>query len=155
MAKDGGNPELKLAITPMIDVTFLLLIFFMLLPFRSLERKVQAQLPKDRGISSWSVFVRPKAKIEVLLARREGETITRIKLLDTLLGSGENGFRVLDDRIAAIHAKNDELPGFIHATAEVPHQDVIRCIDAFQKAGVDTLEFRGAPPHGSGRNGEY
>lgn len=42
------TPELPL--TPMIDCTFLLLIFFMLAArFRSEEGKLQAHLPKDRG----------------------------------------------------------------------------------------------------------
>ena len=36
------------ALTPLIDVTFLLLVFLMLLPMRSLERKVAAALPRDR-----------------------------------------------------------------------------------------------------------
>ena len=41
--------DVKLQITSMIDVTFLLLIFFMLLPFRTLERKVAAFLPVGVG----------------------------------------------------------------------------------------------------------
>ncbi|MEN8150118.1 MAG: biopolymer transporter ExbD [Planctomycetota bacterium] len=35
------------SMTPLIDVTFLLLIFLMLLPMRSLERQVAAFLPRD------------------------------------------------------------------------------------------------------------
>lgn len=39
-----------LSMTPMIDVTFLLLIFFMLAcKFRTVEGKLKAYLPKDRG----------------------------------------------------------------------------------------------------------
>jgi biopolymer transport protein ExbD len=43
--KGGSNPAIKLMMTPMVDLTFLLLVFFMLLPFRSLERQVGAYLP--------------------------------------------------------------------------------------------------------------
>jgi len=149
--KDGGNPELKLAITPMIDVTFLLLIFFMLLPFRTLERKVAAFLPTNKGLGEQIVPIEDPPKISVVLHRQKDESATRVKLLDTLIGSGETGFVVLDDRIAAIAARNREMPGYIDATGYVPHADVIRVIDAFQKAGVETVEFKGAPPQGRER----
>lgn len=148
MSRDGGNPELKLAITPMIDVVFLLLIFFMLLPFRSLERKLQAHLPKEKGIIRWNIKIPPRPKITVELLRKSGETETRIRLLDTLLGSGAEAFRTLDARIAAIHARNDELPGFLDAGNDVPHGDVIRCIDSFRNAGIEELEFKGTEPPG-------
>ncbi len=38
--------------TPMIDVTFLLIIFFLCIDFKTLEAKLPAYLPKDRGSSS-------------------------------------------------------------------------------------------------------
>ena len=42
--------ELELEMTPMIDVTFLLLLFFLLtLRFKTLEGKLAAYLPKDAG----------------------------------------------------------------------------------------------------------
>ena len=55
--KEHDSSEVKLQITPMIDVTFLLLIFFMLLPFRSLERKVAAFLPKNEGVAKIDIKV--------------------------------------------------------------------------------------------------
>jgi biopolymer transport protein ExbD len=89
-----------------------------------------------------------RATITVDLLRKKGERSTRVRLLDTFLGSGEKAFRRLDVRIAAIQARTDELPGFLDADGEVPHADVIRCIDSFRKAGVRYLEFKGAPPPG-------
>ena len=50
--------------TPMIDVTFLLLIFFMCtIKFKTLEGKLSAYLPKDVGVST--APAEPKEKIEV------------------------------------------------------------------------------------------
>ena len=46
MMKD--EPEVNL--TPMIDVVFLLLIFFMLQRFRVLENKLPSELPLDQGV---------------------------------------------------------------------------------------------------------
>ena len=45
--------EIKPDMTPMIDVTFLLLIFFIVtLKFKVLEGRLDAALPKDRGTST-------------------------------------------------------------------------------------------------------
>jgi biopolymer transport protein ExbD len=43
------NPELNM--TPMIDVSFLLIIFFVCLPMKTLEGKIAAFLPTDKGIN--------------------------------------------------------------------------------------------------------
>ena len=37
--------EIKLELTPMIDISFLILIFFMCLPFKTLDGKLAAFLP--------------------------------------------------------------------------------------------------------------
>lgn len=47
-----ANEECKMEMTPMIDVTFLLLIFFMCtIKFKTLEGKLAAFLPKDVGVN--------------------------------------------------------------------------------------------------------
>jgi biopolymer transport protein ExbD len=142
----AGQDELKLSITPLIDVTFLLLIFFMCaMRFKTLERKVQAWLPLDHGIVHTKPDWDQETKIKVLLKRGPGEASTRVKLLDRELGAGESAFAELDRRIASIHASNPDLKGEIDAFEEVPHGHVIRSIDSFMKAGVEEIEFRGAP----------
>jgi len=56
----------ELEMTPMIDVTFLLLIFFMCtLKFKTLEGKLAAYLPKDVGVNSSESD--PIEKVEILL----------------------------------------------------------------------------------------
>jgi biopolymer transport protein ExbD len=56
--------ECKLDMTPMIDVTFLLIIFFMCtLKFKTLEGKLSAFLPKDVGVNTTPA--EPKEKIEI------------------------------------------------------------------------------------------
>lgn len=150
---EGTAEDIKLQITPMIDVTFLLLIFFMLLPFRSLERKVAAFLPKDRGLAKTKIKLEEKPKITVELKRTKEERITRVKLLDSEIGTGVDGFNTLDARIRAIAGSNEELPGEINAWAWVPHRDVIRAIDSFMKGDVTDLTFVGAPAPGKPQSG--
>ena len=44
--------EVELELTPMIDIVFNLLIFFMLQKFQTTEGIIQAYLPKNRGMGS-------------------------------------------------------------------------------------------------------
>ena len=47
MTDSPGMQGIAPDMTPLIDMTFLLLVFLMLLPMRSLERQVRAYLPTD------------------------------------------------------------------------------------------------------------
>jgi biopolymer transport protein ExbD len=143
-AKETGETELKIQMTPLIDVTFLILIFLMILPFKTLERKVAAFLPKDRGQAPTDIRLTDPPKITVALRPSSDRGESRLKLLDSPLGSGEGAFLALDDGIAAIHARSPELGGEINADGEVPHADVVRTVDAFLKAGVTDIQFQGA-----------
>ena len=143
--------EVKLSITPLIDVTFLLLIFFMCaMKFKTLERKVAAFLPKDRGMAHIIVKDLDDATISVMLKRQQGETNTRVKLLDAEIGRDAAGFQVLDERLRGIRSSlgNEDIPGEINATAEVPHADVVRCVDSFMKAGINNIRFVGTKQPG-------
>jgi biopolymer transport protein ExbD len=144
-----GAEDVSLPIGPLIDVTFQLVIFFMCtMRFKTLERKIGAFLPTDHGVRLTLERPPPKPKILVDLRRGAGEDRTRVRLLGQEIGSGEEGFARLDTAIRGIRHSPDssEFPGFIAASPEVPHGDVIRCLDSFVAAGVETVEFEGTPP---------
>lgn len=62
--------EVKPDMTPMIDVTFLLLIFFIVtLKFKVLEGRLDAALPKDRGTSTTEA--EEVEKIDILMTVAE------------------------------------------------------------------------------------
>ena len=66
MLKQIAEEESKLEMTPMIDVTFLLLIFFMCtIKFKTLEGKLEAFLPKDVGVNASDAP--PKEKIDIVI----------------------------------------------------------------------------------------
>jgi biopolymer transport protein ExbD len=50
-ALDDAQEEVKADMTPMIDVVFLMIIFFVCIDFKVLESKLPAYLPKDKGSS--------------------------------------------------------------------------------------------------------
>lgn len=147
----NDQEEVKLSITPLIDVTFLLLIFFMCaMKFKTLERKVSAHLPTDKGRAINRVIIPPETKITVLLKRDAGDRATRVQLLDSPIGMDAPAFALLDKELTAIHASpaNKDMPGELEAGPEVPHADVVRCLDAFLKAGITEVEFVGTAPPG-------
>lgn len=54
--KKAEIEEVELELTPMIDVVFLLLIFFIVtMKFKVLEGKLETELPKDVGVNSGQV----------------------------------------------------------------------------------------------------
>lgn len=66
MLQEIASEEAELEMTPMIDVTFLLLIFFMCtIKFKTLEGKLAAYLPKDVGVNASDA--EPKEKIDIYI----------------------------------------------------------------------------------------
>jgi len=62
-ALDDVQEEVKPDMTPMIDVVFLMIIFFICIDFKVLESKLAAYLPKDKG--SQSTVVEPQEQLSV------------------------------------------------------------------------------------------
>ncbi len=62
-AQDMAQEEYKPDMTPMIDVVFLMIIFFICIDFKVLESKLPAFLPKDKGSSS--DIVAPKEQLSL------------------------------------------------------------------------------------------
>ena len=79
-----ASEEYKMEMTPLIDVTFLLLIFFLLtIKFKLLEGKLSAYLPKDVGVNTSQAEPIEKVEIKIVvdepMARRRpsGELVIR------------------------------------------------------------------------------
>ena len=70
--------EAVMEMTPMIDVVFLLIIFFLCIDFKILEAKLPAYLPKDVGSSSTDVEPQEKLNIKII-CEAWGEEIPRRK----------------------------------------------------------------------------
>lgn len=62
-AIEDAQEEVKPDMTPMIDVVFLMIIFFICIDFKVLESKLPAFLPKDKG--SQSTIVEPMEQLSV------------------------------------------------------------------------------------------
>lgn len=166
--EDLENAQCELQMTPMIDVTFLLLIFFMCtLKFKVLEGTMGAHLPKDVGILD-----APEAPIEKLVVRmdviepgtpmrptREG-TLRPYTTEDAAEGLRfQHGpDRVVNysvgprkgltqkgaiDALLSLVEKNPEVRCSIDARDGVIQDEVVQVLDAFLSAGVQDVTFVG------------
>ena len=162
--KELSESKVELEMTPMIDVTFLLLIFFMCtLKFKTLEGKLAAYLPKDVGVNQSDA--EPKEKVEILMRVRNQGT----KYKD--LGKGKLGpynddgrFVYGDDRVVEysvgimkttkltqiearlkeLHASDPERPATIDARPGTVYGDVIKVLDVALSAEFTDITFVGA-----------
>ena len=64
-ALDDVQEEVKPDMTPMIDVVFLMIIFFICIDFKVLESKLPAYLPKDKGSNPNKVEPQEQLSIKV------------------------------------------------------------------------------------------
>ena len=157
--EDMPRPDM----TPMIDVVFQLLVFFLVtMKFKTLDMKIEAFLPKDRGLAATLSTPEEKPKVTAVLKRRsQGGTLeasTRIKVQNQLLGRSVDP-QVWDmlsqkaqetlDRHRANGGAVEDVKGEVDASELVPTGDVVRAVDAFIKAGIQDVTFIGAPPPGS------
>lgn len=73
--KQPETDETELNMTPMIDIVFQLIIFFMLsLKFKTVERRIESMLPKDRGLAPTPTFPPDFLKVKIKVFRRGLET---------------------------------------------------------------------------------
>ena len=74
-AREAATEEVEMQMTPMIDVTFLLLIFFLCsIKFKLLDGKMQTYLPRDLGVNTTPIDVELE-KIEVQLELSKEHTL--------------------------------------------------------------------------------
>ena len=77
------NEAFAINLTPMIDVVFQLIIFFMCaMKFKTLEKKIEAFLPKDRGLAKTPEKIEEKVQIKVILKQREDEGVCHIVMFE-------------------------------------------------------------------------
>jgi biopolymer transport protein ExbD len=156
MAKFKGNErnEPKLDMTPMIDIIFQLIIFFMCsIKFKALEGKLSSYLPKE-GYFNWPPPPPPPNMDEIriklvyddsmdmntkILVKPYGADAVRItgwKALSTDIGA----------RYTALRAQKLEWPFIIDPESKIPMQAVVSALDACRSAGIEDVRFAAKSP---------
>ncbi len=122
------DPDLNL--TPLIDVVFLLLIFFMVSTTFDREAELKIQLPEAAGEQRQE----PTDPVEITIDAQGRYFVNRQEVLNRKLDT-------LKQAIDKAVAGREEPPLVISADRQTPHESVIRAMDAASQLGLVHITF--------------
>ena len=131
--------EVGINLTPLIDVVFLLLIFFMVSTTFTRETQLSIDLPEAEGKPREEL----EKEVEVLVSEGGSYRVNGQALVDTRM-------RTLQAAIYKVSAGDTTLPMVITADAQAAHQDVVRAMDAAGQMGFVHLSITTRQPKESG-----
>lgn len=120
---DEDEPEVNL--TPLIDVVFLLLIFFMVSTTFEHQSRIQIELPE----ASAEATLPDSESLEIIIDVQGRYFIGDQQVVNTRL-------KTLKGAIRKAIGEREEIPVTIRADANTPHQAVIRALDATSQLGL-------------------
>lgn len=133
--KRQAREELQLNLTSLIDVVFLLLIFFMVSTTFTKENHLAISLPEADGeVAEASV-----KSIEVVIDKTGAYSVNGRALVNNQLATVKSALEKVSD------GKRD-LPFVITADANTPHQAVVRAMDAAGQLGFVHLSITSKKP---------
>ena len=163
MVRKKKFEEIKPDMTPMIDVTFLLLIFFIVtLKFKVLEGRLDAALPKDRGTNTSKVEEIEKVDIMMFVADPgelidEGDRGLKVyqgRRIRIEIGQNKwyyNPFNVPDTldpipelRVFLSTFDKEETPVSIDARKGIVYGDVVVLLDVVVREKFEQVAFAGS-----------
>jgi biopolymer transport protein ExbD len=127
------DPEINL--TPLIDVVFLLLIFFMVSTTFTRDTRLTVNLPEADANSTESL----PDQIEVTVSEAG-----RFSVNGEVLSNSQAS--ILGDAILQAAQRDRSRPVLLVADAEATHQSVVTAMDAIGRAGFSSLSIATRPP---------
>ena len=127
--------EVSVNLTPLIDVVFLLLIFFMVTTTFSRDTNLLITLPEAEGQPA---DVLPE-QIDIMIARNGSYSVNGQALINTRP-------ETLQTAIREVSAGDTSLPLVITADAESTHQSVITAMDAVGQLGFSRISIATRQP---------
>ena len=128
--KPDRRDEIDLNLTPLIDVVFLLLIFFMVSTTFEKTSKLKIDLPE----ASAQATQQENKKIVIGIDVKGRYYINDRQLVNTQL-------KTLKIALVKIAGDNKEMPIVLRADAKTPHQAVVRAMDAASQVGLTRLSI--------------
>lgn len=133
--KRQNREEVAVNLTPLIDIVFLLLIFFMVSTTFTKENHLSIDLPEA---SSEQRTVAPQA-IEILISASGEYSINDQALINHQLDTLKRGLQ-------KALGENSKAPVIITADARTPHEAVVRAMDAAGQLGLVNLSITTRQP---------
>ena len=138
---NGSRRELELKMTPMIDVVFLLLVFFVWTSsFYAVEYLLPSSLSDKQGSGESTDLNEPSADIEF------EDIVVRISFTDDQPGWSVNGqpaasLTEVRNRLALVAEIKVDSPVILHPDESVPVGNVIDVYDVTRLAGFTQIQF--------------
>ncbi|WP_372966068.1 ExbD/TolR family protein [Marinobacter sp.] len=129
--KRQRSQEVGVDLTPLIDVVFLLLIFFMVSTTFTRESHLEVDLPEASGDPVAASELR---QIDVVI-NAEGQYILNDKALVN------NRRETLERGVSELAEGDSSLPFIITADARTPHEYVVRAMDVAGRLGFTKLSI--------------
>lgn len=127
--------EVSVNMTPLIDVVFLLLIFFMVTTTFSRNTNLLINLPEATG----ELSEQQAAEIEILIAENGTYSVNGRQLINTEI-------ETLMRTIAEVSGGDTSTPLIITADANTTHQSVVTAMDAVAQLGFTGLNIATREP---------
>ena len=125
-----NTDELELNLTPLIDVVFLLLIFFMVSTTFQKESEISLQLPK----ASEDPVESPTEQYEIVVNAAGSFFINDTELVNT-------DIETLRQALFDLTNGQRDIPITIRADAQTPHQSVVTAMDAAAQLGLSRMSI--------------
>jgi biopolymer transport protein ExbD len=138
--------ETEMDMTPMIDCVFQLLIFFMTCTrFKSLEGKLLAYLPKDKGLKNVKVEEQ-KLPIRVTMYWNVATQQAKVYVGQTFTGiADQGGLDRAKEKVRQIKATGTD-KAEIDAVPELPFRFVVECLNMLIQTNVKEISFAAGAP---------
>jgi len=122
------DPDVNL--TPLIDVVFLLLIFFMVSTTFDKESELSIELPNADG----ELLQKETLQVEVSIDAKGNYAINSERIINSQIDT-------LKAAIVKIAGDKRDIPMIISADGEASHQSVVAAMDAARQLGFTRLTF--------------
>ena len=122
--------DLAINITPLVDVVFLLLIFFVITPILENNNRIEIKLPKAAANEVESSF----QFIEVAITKDEEVFVNGLLMLSS------NPI-ILERELKNLSRGNMSLPIILHADGEVSHQSVVNIMSVIKNVGFEGVQL--------------
>jgi biopolymer transport protein ExbD len=125
-----STEEVDINLTPLIDVVFLLLIFFMVTTTFQRHAELKIELPKAETAEREQAAER----VELVIDAAGRYYLDGKELVNTQP-------KTVFDALQAVVAGREDLPLIIRADATAPYQSVVTAMDAAGKLGISRLSI--------------
>ena len=128
--KRPNKYDLIINTTPLVDVVFLLLIFFVITPILENSNRIEINLPKATVEQVESSF----QAVEVVIERDGGVFVNGLPILNS-------NPMVLKKELESLSGGDLSMPVVLYADGEVSHQSVVNIISIIKNIGFEGLQL--------------